>query len=77
MPTFSFDSTLSTKDNIEKFLAHLDTIDLDMSSLLRANISSLLPLPEGLDRSTRRTKFNQAISAGLDSLSSTPAEPKP
>lgn len=77
MPTFSFDETLSPKENIEKFLAHLDTVDHDMAVLLTANISNLLPLPEGPDRSTRRVQFNKAILVGLDALNAPSGEPQP
>ena len=77
MPTFLFDAKVTPKENIEKFLAHLDAVDHDMAALLRTNIPNLLPFPEGPDRSTRRVQFNHAIIAGLEALPDPPAEPQP
>lgn len=68
MADFAFDEKLSPRENITRFLAHLDTVDADMAALLRANIGTMIPLPTGSDRSNRRVEFNRHIIAALDAL---------
>ena len=41
---FTFDPTLSPDQNLDRFFAHLETVNKEFAQLLRAK---LLPLPDG------------------------------
>jgi hypothetical protein len=67
MQKFEFSPDLSSADNIELFLSHLDGVDSNMSLLLRHNFALLFPFPEpGQGRTTVRQKFNSEIVKALD-----------
>lgn len=65
MAVFEFDPSLSPEANIERFYTHLATIEPELTKILKANISRLLPLPAGQERSSARSAVNQAIQDSL------------
>ena len=70
-----FDPQLSPAENIDRFFSHLETVDQALANLLRANISTLYPLPSiAQERSSARTAFNQAIITALDKAQKTQAK---
>lgn len=75
MSTFSFDSSLSAEANIERFYAHLSTLDANFAALLKNNLSTMLPLSDSSQiRGTRRVAFNRAIMAALEKSEATPGD---
>ncbi len=65
---FDFSPDASSKENIDNFLAHLETVDAEFARLLKRNIGELLPLPEQSGARTRARKaFNAKVLEFLDS----------
>ena len=66
-PPFRFDPSLSPKENIDRFLAHLRERDPELSALLANHVNGMLPLPlDAQERAARRSVFNTAIATALD-----------
>jgi hypothetical protein len=65
MANFKFDEKKSPEENISLFYTHLETIDKDLASLLKDNINILIPLPDGVNRTSVRQKFNKTISTAI------------
>ena len=57
---------LSAAENIDLFLADLETKEPQLTQLLRQNLKKILPLPEETtDRTSARIAFNSAIAMAL------------
>lgn len=66
MTSFSFDSSLSADENIDRFFEHLKTTNPEFADLLKTHMETMLPLREHTqDRSARRVAFNKSITAAL------------
>ena len=66
MEKFTFDENKSSKDNIESFLKHTETINPKLSKILRDNLNDFLPLPEiGPKRNKIRQAINQKILGAI------------
>jgi hypothetical protein len=69
MAEFNFDKLISPDENIRLFFDHLQTVDPEMSVILKTYIYNLLPLPPtGIGRNTKRQQANEAIESILDSM---------
>lgn len=65
--TFDFEPDLTAAQNIEKFHKHMETIDAELASLLRAQLPTVLPLPENnAQKAAVRQKFNETVLKHLD-----------
>ncbi len=74
MPDFAIDPSLSKKENIVAFIAHLKTVDLEMANLFEANAHLLNPFPDAAQgRTDVRTTFNELITTGLNLIASSPS----
>ncbi len=70
---FRFDPKVSTKDNIDRFCAHLKQRDAELGNLFEQQIGKMLPLPtDAQNRAARRSTFNAAIVAVLDAAAGKP-----
>ena len=67
-PPFRFDSSLTPQQNIERFVAHMETVDADRTKLLKDNIDKMLPLQDGAARTTQRANFVKDILKDLDTI---------
>ena len=60
--TFDFDPALSATENIVKYYTHLESVDAEFATLLKAQLSGILPLSENApQRAASRQKFNEAV----------------
>lgn len=66
MPALNFDETKKFDDNLETFLAYMDSQDSELGAILRANVNELKGASDDSDRRRARTEFNNKIIAALD-----------
>ncbi len=72
---FDFDSTLSAAQNIEKFHKHMESIDAELAVILKAQLSTILPLPDNVSqRTAARQKFTEAVLKQLDRPKAVPTK---
>lgn len=65
--TFGFDPALSAAQNIEMFYKHMDSIDSELATLLKANLPALLPVSESpTQKASARQHFNEVVLKTLD-----------
>lgn len=67
-PPFRFDQSLSAQENIERFYAHMATIDPNQTKLLKDHIGKMIPLQDAGDRGTQRAAFIKEILKDLDTV---------
>lgn len=69
MSDVRFDDTCFFEENLEAFLVVMESVDAEMTAILRANADSLVAITAG-DGVVRRARgeFNQAIAEALDTL---------
>jgi hypothetical protein len=65
---FDFDEKKTARENIEKFLAHVELTDKVFGPLLRKHLDKMLPLPDQSKRSAARAAFNAEIKKLLDAV---------
>ena len=63
---FDFDQTMTAKENIERFLLHVESGNKAFGLLLRKHLDKMLPLPDATKRSAARASFNGEITKQLD-----------
>ncbi len=68
MPTLHFDDTKSFDENMEAFLAHMDNIDSELGTVLRAHIDQLRDVYDERSRKDARTGFNDGVLVALDEI---------
>ncbi|WP_428304802.1 hypothetical protein [Lacipirellula sp.] len=76
MGTFRFDGNKSVDDNLDSFFEHLKGVNAEFSAILREEIGTMIPLPEGQRRTTARTAFSTAVARKLDGEKGSAAEAK-
>jgi hypothetical protein len=66
------DPAQTVEVNIERFWQHMATVNSTFATLLRDGVIALTPLPEGQQRTTRRTRFHSRVADSLDAPTPTP-----
>lgn len=64
--SFKFDPSVSSEANLDRFFEHLESIDSDLSTLLKDNVDALVPLPDPPGRTSARSAFNKVVADFLD-----------
>jgi len=65
---FDFDERKSAQENIEAFLAHIESTNKGLGRLLRKNLDKMLPLQDPNKRGAARSSFNAEIKKKLDAV---------
>jgi hypothetical protein len=63
---FDFDDKKTAQENIDDFLAHVESTNRAFGRLLRKNLDKMFPLPDASKRSAVRASFNDEIKRQLD-----------
>jgi hypothetical protein len=63
---FEFDEKKTAQENIAAFLAHVESSNQGLGTLLRLNIDKMIPLPEFARRGPVRAAFNGEVKKQLD-----------
>lgn len=66
--TLRFEEKDDFKANLERFLAQMESEDLEMGAILRANIDFLQNAKDDASRKTARASFNRSVMLELDEL---------
>lgn len=76
MGDFKFDHSANFNTNLESFLNHLESLDPEMTTILRANIDKLEGVVDESKRTSIRGIFNESILAELENMISTEKDEK-
>lgn len=64
---FGFDENKPFGANFEAFLSHMESVDVELAAILRANAAKLSVIVKNGERNSQaRTEFNTIVAAALD-----------